>query len=325
MTKKRSHGDGGIDGENIFRLRYRIGKKRFAKTFHGTLADAKKELRALLRSGDTGEHVEPVKATFAGWAQAWTEIGCPGRNRAAVGNRSLERYTQLLRIHVLPVLGGYKLQDIHSTDIDKLYVSLEGKIHPRTARQVHSVLNACLSHAVRTKKLAINPMTSISKVPSPGEPDHGSVLDDQELRKLVHGFKGSSLFGIVSVAAFTGARRNEVLALRWTDLDPQKKTLRIERSVEETKAHGLRFKGPKRDSHKRTITIDDDLLALLLAERDKHLRMIAGVPDGVTVDLSLVRLPEGALMFPNIATDLVMPRRPCATSNAFVYGEDAWL
>jgi hypothetical protein len=67
MTKKRSYGDGGIDqrGENIFRLRYRIGKKRFAKTFHGTLAEAKKELRALLRSGDTGEHVEPSKITIA--------------------------------------------------------------------------------------------------------------------------------------------------------------------------------------------------------------------------------------------------------------------
>ena len=61
MTKRRAHGDGGIDqrGENSFRLRYRIGKKRYAKTFHGTRAEARTELRALLRSGDTGEHVAP--------------------------------------------------------------------------------------------------------------------------------------------------------------------------------------------------------------------------------------------------------------------------
>ena len=161
-------------------------------------------------------------------------------------------------------------------------------------------------------------MSAITKVPSPGEPDHGAVLDDQELRKLVQGFKGSSLFGIVSVAAFTGMRRNEILALRWCDLDPQKKTLRIERSVEETKSHGIRFKGPKRESHKRTITIDDDLLALLLAERDKHLRLIAGVPDGVAVDLGLIKLPEGALMFPD-GHDLVTPRRPGSVTDAFKY------
>src|SRR5262249_32062463 len=79
MTK-RSHGDGGIDqrGENRFRLRYRTGKRRFAKTFHGTLSDAKKELRALLRSGDTGEHVAPDKATLSGWAEQWIEAGAPG-------------------------------------------------------------------------------------------------------------------------------------------------------------------------------------------------------------------------------------------------------
>ena len=77
------------------------------------------------------------------------------------------------------------------------------------------------------------------------------------------------------------------------------KTLRIERAIEETKKHGIRIKGPKKESHKRTITIDDDLLAMLLAEREKHLRMIAGVPAGAAVDLGLVKLPEGALMFPN--------------------------
>jgi integrase len=73
--------------------------------------------------------------------------------------------------------------------------------------------------AVRTRKLAISPMDSTTKAPSPGESDHGTALDDDQLRTLIGGFKGSSLFGIVSTAAFTGARRNEILALRWSDLD----------------------------------------------------------------------------------------------------------
>jgi integrase len=48
-------------------------------------------------------------------------------------------------------------------------------------------------------------------------------------------------------------------------------------------------------------SIDDALVALLCNERDKHLRLKAGVPDGVEVDLSLVRLPVDALMFPSFA------------------------
>jgi hypothetical protein len=42
----------------------------------------------------------------------------------------------------------------------------------------------------------------------------------------------------------------------------------------------LRLKGPKKEIHKRTITIDNDLFALLVAERDRHLRIVAGIPDG---------------------------------------------
>ena len=114
---------------------------------------------------------------------------------------------------------------------------------------------------------------------SGSKPDRRRQSQHRALFRIIETACATNL-GIVSVAAFTGMRRNEILALRWTDLDPQKKTLRIERSVEETKSHGLRFKGPKRESHKRTITIDDDLLALLLAERDKHL--IAGVPGAVS-------------------------------------------
>jgi hypothetical protein len=36
--------------------------------------------------------------------------------------------------------------------------------------------------------------------------------------------------------------------LRFTDLNPQKKELRIEGATEQTKKHGIRFKGPKKDS-----------------------------------------------------------------------------
>jgi len=125
------------------------------------------------------------------------------------------------------------------------------------------------------------------------------VLDQDQLRALVSGFRNSVLYPIVAVAAFTGSRRGEILALRWCDLDVQAKTLRIERAVEQI-GTTLALKDPKTARGKRTIVIDDDLVSLLVAEREKHLRIVAGVPDGVAVDLSLVKLPDGALMFPRM-------------------------
>jgi integrase len=146
--------------------------------------------------------------------------------------------------------------------------------------------------------IAANPMVRVERVPSPSEADHGMTLDADQLRAVVDGFRSSTLFSVVAIAALAGLRRNEILGLQWSDLDVANKTLRIERAVEDTKGFGLRLKEPKSARHKRTIVIDDELIALLCTERDRHLRILAGVPDGMAVDLSLVKLPVGSLMFP---------------------------
>src|SRR5262249_25274638 len=102
----------------------------------------------------------------------------------------------------------------------------------------------------------------------------------------------------VAVLAFTGCRRNEALALRWSDLDVAARTLRIERAIEQVGRQPLTLKGPKRDRHKRTITIDSGLIDILVPEPEQWLRIKAGIARNAAVDLSLVRLPADALMFP---------------------------
>ena len=145
-----------------------------------------------------------------------------------------------MRCHVMPVLGSRRLQQLQATEIDALYVALAAKLKPRTAHHVHVVLGACLATATRKGLLTANPMERVEQVPSPGESDHGMALDADGLRKLIEGFRGSVLFPIIATAALTGARRNEILALRCIDFDVANKTLRVERALEETKA-GLSF------------------------------------------------------------------------------------
>src|SRR5262245_26781826 len=130
MTSKRSYGDGGIDqrGENTFRLRYRIGTQRYSVTFTGSLKDAKTKLRELLKSGDDGTHVDPTKMTVGEWCEHWLSIGAPGRRKKRVGGNSLVRYAQLLRMHIVPAIGTKRLQQLHATDIDRLYEGLEDKL-----------------------------------------------------------------------------------------------------------------------------------------------------------------------------------------------------
>ena len=296
MTKKRTYGEGGIEprGPDCWRLRYRIGGKVFRRTFKGSKSEAAKALRGLLHAGDEGTHVAPDKLTLRSWAEQWLSV-------RQIGQRSIERYRELFTRHILPALGDRPLQQLEATEIEKFYAGLKARTSGSTVRYCHIILKACLAAAERKDKLARNPVTKVDKdqVPKSVEGDHGVALEAHELRALVQGFKGSPLFPIVATAAYTGARRGEILALRWSDLDVANKKLHIGRSVDYTRAHGICIKAPKSERGTRDIIIGDELIALLLAERDKHLRIRAGVPDGVDVNLSMVKLPPDALMFPN--------------------------
>lgn len=291
----RDHGDGGIDqrSKNRWRLRYRINGKRFTKTVPGSITDAKRELRRLLKSGDDGAHVAPDKITLAQWLDTWI-----AQRQRKMNARTAERYAELIRLHVTPALGSRPLQAITATMIDGLYQTLfEKGLSARTVRQVHAVLNASFRTA-ENKSLVFRSPISRVEAPSPGESDVGQALDQDQLTALMNGFHGSSLFLVVATAAHTGARRGEILALRWTDFDATAKTLRIERALEETKARGLRFKSPKTKRGFRTIEIDEELAGLLKEQREKHQRIVAGVPDNSSVDFSLIKLPVDALIFP---------------------------
>ena len=122
------------------------------------------------------------------------KAGAPGRKKKKVGQRTLERYQQLLCTHVKPVLGDKQLQQLRAADIDTLYTDIDaaGKIAPRTQHHVHVVLGACLATAHRKRLIISNPMMSIEKVPNPephvldsdepNEDDIGEGLSESELR-----------------------------------------------------------------------------------------------------------------------------------------------
>lgn len=235
-------------------MRYWVDGKRYSQTFHGTRSEARKKLRELTHSGDTGAHVEPDRITVAQWAEQWLAMGAPSRSQKKAGRVTVKRYSQLLR-HAVSVLGTRRLQALQAVEIEQLYVGLADKLGPKTQH---------MAHVRRRGLLVANPMERVGQIPSVGESNHGAALDADELRALVEGFRGSVLFPIVATAALTGARRNEILALRWTDFDPVNKTLRIERALE---ADTGIFKSPKTKRGIRTIAIDDSLVALLVAER----------------------------------------------------------
>jgi len=287
--------------------------ERHTVTFHGSLSEARAELRRLLNTADTGTHVAPTRTTLNDWVTKWLEL-----RQRSVSTKTAEHYGALLKVHVLPVLGERALQDIDVTEIDKLYGRLAEHLSPRSVRHIHVILKACLRAAVLKRRLADNPVAR-ADAPKAKESDAWNVLDADRLNALVQGFKGTALYGIVCVAAFTGMRRNEILALRWVDIDFVRSTIKVCRSLEETKAKGRTIKEPKTERGKRTIAVDAGLLELLRAEHRQHLAIVAGT-DSPQVSLGLVRLPADALVFPSLVQpfDFTRLRNPTSTTKLFM-------
>lgn len=321
-------------GPSAWLIKYDIGKdpatgkrRQKYKTVHGSRADAEREKRELLGQIDKGTYVEPKTTTLESWIEKWlSEYAEP-----SVSAKTLERYQQLLRVHVIPHIGKKPIQKVSIPDVHSLYVKLRKEgltlskkqtaaklekkwqepatpvgLSEATILHVHRALSLVFSEATRSQVISRNPVSEM-KAPRPkrGETEESgqkiNALDQEQVNSLVSGLANHPLRSIVAFALSTGMRRGEILALRWTDLDFEKLTVRVDRALEETQAKGLRFKAPKNKASRRTIGIDAEIVSILKEHRKRQLEDLMKLG---------TRLPSDALVFP---ISILEPAKPMPT------------
>src|SRR3979411_2205270 len=128
-------------------------RKRKWHTFQGTKREGQTDCSRLITEMKSSGYVQPSKLTVGQWIDQWIEAGAPGRRQKKPSQRTIERYGELLRTHVKPVLGHRPLQKLQATEIDKLYTEMANAktISPRTQHHVHIVLGASLATAHRKR------------------------------------------------------------------------------------------------------------------------------------------------------------------------------
>ncbi|MCO6050642.1 site-specific integrase [Mesorhizobium sp. RP14(2022)] len=267
-------------GERSWRLKFdrgtdpETGKRRTVYvTVKGTKKEAQAELIRQLNQVDEGSFVAKSGSTVGEYADHWLTSIAP----AKASPKTLERYREIAAHHIAARLGKVELQKLDGTKIDEFYQHLrtkgrrdgKGGLASQTVMHVHRLLSQILASAVKARKLRASPMAEVQAVPKVRK-EEIQVLDDGELAKLLQHLKGRSIYMPVMVAASTGMRRGEVLALRWRDVDFDALTLQVRQVVEETK-EGVRVKEPKTDRGRRTISLP----ARLVAELKRHKKEIA--------------------------------------------------
>ena len=242
-------------------------------TVKGKRQDAEKELTRLLSQADAGTLPEPSKSTVKEYITAWLEpVSAHG-----LGLKTAERYRELAEQYIYPHIGAVVLQKLRPAKVAEWHETLiksggqNGKpLSARTVGHAHRVLHRALERAVERETLSRNVAHVIS--PPKVEDKEVEILDAKEIAAVLRKLEDHALYAIVAVDLATGLRRGELLALPWSNIDLDGASLRVERSLEETKA-GLRFKAPKTVHGRRTISLPPNAVAVLREHRRKQLEM----------------------------------------------------
>ncbi len=292
-------------GENKWRLVFDLdrgidGKRRQKVVrFSGNKKEAEKNLRDVIKEYEEGNYIDPSEQTLGEFLDYWLDMV-----KGAVELKTFERYQQMARVNIKPVLGSIKVQRLETRHLDEAYALLlnegrhdgDGGLAPKTIRNIHGVLSMALKKAVAWKMILTNPAAEVTlpKV----ERQEVKVLTKERSADLLASCEGRWLHPIVFTALMTGMRRGEIAALRWRNVNLKDGWIRVAASIEVTRG-GRREKDVKTKHSRRRISLPpvavDYLEQHKSREAEKRLRLGSGL-DGdayvFTTDDCRMRAPE---------------------------------
>jgi integrase len=211
--------------------------------------------------------------------------------------RTVETYRWLLRRHVLPHLGAYRLPALTRADVRAWNASLCASPGPTTAAKSYRLLAAIYRTAVEDELVVKTPCTlrGAGQEYSPERP----LLTVGQVLALADAV-GPRWRATVLLAAFGCLRFGEIAALRRDCLDLDAHTVRVVASVRDLPG-GVRHVGPPKSRAGRRVVVLPDAVVPDLREHAE--RFAEPAPDG----LVFVGPKGGPLRGPGFGTSVWRP------------------
>jgi integrase len=247
-----------------------ISKQKWISGF-ATKEEARSARDKARTEARTGVFVSPTKVTVKEHFEAWWEI-----KKEKVKPTTAENYRFLLDRYILPKFGSQLLKDLTSVKIEKMLIDLIQDHSESTVRLVSIVLAQGLERAVKDRLLPLNPAKGIER--PKGKKRTVTPYTSSELKRLLKELESHRLFAFFRLLAYTGGRRGEILALRWSDLDPEKATLTISKNRTRLGKTVIEQDSTKGGDGKRIVQLDSETLRLMKDHRKRQIeeRMKAG-------------------------------------------------
>jgi len=270
-------------GNNRWRLRVFTGReggrtKFVTRSFQGTKRQAETALAKLVSEVEAGRTVVSHGTSVADQLDAWLADIAPTRSAYTV-----KEHRRCIEHDIKPALGPVRLDRLAPRQLDAFYRDMLARgLSPSSVRRFHSVLHAALDRAVKWGLIGTNPA---DRATPPGlVRSTASAPEVTEVQRLLLATEQGSpvLAFAIALAAITGARRGELCALRWSDVNAQRRVLTIARSL--TVIDGVPTEGPTKTHQRRDIALDDALLALLAKRRADQETYAANVGVALVAD-----------------------------------------
>lgn len=266
------------------------GRKHHSKGGFRTQKECQSALTILLADlgrGDRRRLQKSSNLTVSEWLDEWLELS-RHRPKRPLKATTLRGYRSLIDARIKPHIGDVRLTDLGRNHLLSLYGLLRERGGPggrplgsKSVQATHALLRKALADAVAFDHIMISPVDSI---PADYRPTHTSIKrsdahwEPEQVRRFLEHTKNDRIWVLWALGFDSGARRGELLALRWSkvDLDSQIMTIDVERVV------GERGKvvedTPKSATSVREVNLSDGTVAALRRWRKAQLqeRLAAG-------------------------------------------------
>jgi integrase len=276
-------------GKNSYSIAISLGKDAATGKYKyqwvsvkGTKREAEKHLAELIHQLDNGTYIKPGKTTLAEYLERWLkEYSWPN-----LAPRTTEGYESIIHRHIIPALGKIPLIQLKPEHLQRYYSEKlsggrydgKGDLSRTTVSHHHTCLHRALKMALKWGLINRNPADAVT----PPRPQRSEMhtMNEDDLHSFLEAAKRTPYYVLFYLALFTGMRRSELLALRWTDVDLLLCQIYVTRSLHHLRTGEIIFRAPKTTKGRRMVSLSPSTAQLLheYKENQEEQRASLGIP-----------------------------------------------
>lgn len=266
---RRANGEGtirrrGSKWQGRIRLEYPDGSRQQKSVSGATKKEVSLKMREMAQRAAAGQAPTDTACRFSEWFTLWAEG--PLRN-STMAQSTKDNYRTLVNIHAVPVLGGLPMSKMKPALLEKVVADVSETRSKSTSRGFFAALSNCFKAAERDGVIGSNPMGRVQR-PKGGTSTPRALTPDQ-IDTLRDTIEGHPLEPLIVCAATLGARRGELLGLKWEDVDWEGGVVNIRRALVRDSS-GLHVASTKTERGKRRIPLAEPTVQALFRQRQQQ-------------------------------------------------------